>query len=201
MIPAGKTMTHWKGNRFWTWVCGLIVFFALPGALQAAEGTEGGWGVLLGIGRFTNLIIVFSVLVWVGRKPLANFFVGRSQSIKAQLAEAQKARLDAETRLAEITARMASLDDELKEIRAVAEREAQAEHQRLIAEAERDAQKVIDQAKREIEGMIRAAQLELRAHAADLSVALAQQKIEGEITDTDRNRLFTRFVTSFGGKP
>jgi len=194
-------MTHGQGNKFRTWISGLIVFFALPGALQAAEEAGGGWGTLLGIGRFTNLIIVCSVLVWVARKPLANFFAGRSQSIRDQLAEAQKARSDAETRLAEIAARMASLDDELKEIRAAAEREAQAEHQRLIAEAERDAQKIIDQAKREIEGMVRAAQLELRAHAADLSVALARQKIEGEITDADRSRLFTRFVTSFGGKP
>jgi F-type H+-transporting ATPase subunit b len=176
------------------------VCLALPTALLASESAEGGWGSLLDIGKAANLILVLTVLVWMARKPLANFFASRSQAIKDQLAEAQKARLEAETRLAEINSRMSSLEEELLGIRAVAEREAQQEYQLLIANAERDAQKIMERTRREIEGMTRTAQLELRAHVSELSVRLARQKIQSEMTDDDHRRLFTRFVAGLGGK-
>ena len=183
-------------------IAGAAAWLLLPSLALAAEGEGGGgWGALLEIGRLANLVLVFSVLVWIARKPLANFFAGRSQTIREQLAEAQRARKDAEAKLAEISARMASLDDELKEIRAAAEREAEAEYQRLTAEAEKDAHRVLEQARREIEGMSRAAQIELRTQAAELAVALARRQIEGEMTDADHRRLFTNFVASLGGRP
>jgi len=176
------------------------VCLALPTALLAAENAESGWGSLLEIGKAANLILVLAVLVWVARKPLANFFASRSQAIQDQLAEAQKARLEAEARLAEINTRMSSLEAELLDIRAVAEREAQEEYQRRVAEAERDAQKIMERARREIEGMTRTAQLELKAHVSELSVRLARQKIQSEMTDDDHRRLFARFVAGLGGK-
>jgi len=176
---------------------GALACLAAPEAAWAAEGDR--WGVLLPLGRLANLILVIAVLIWVARKPLSNFFAGRSQAIRDQLAEAQKARMEAEAKLAEIQVRMSSLDDELAEIKAVAEQEAQAEQQRLVAEAERDAQKVVERARREIEGMTRAAQLELKSHAAELAVQLAEQKIQQEMTEDDRSRMFARFVASLGG--
>ena len=178
---------------------GILACLAAPGVAWAAEGEGDRWGVFLTLGRLANLILVIAVLVWVTRKPLANFFAGRSQAIRDQLAEAQKARMEAEAKLAEIQARMSGLDHELAEIKAAAEREAQSERQRLVAEAERDAQKVVERARREIDGMTRAAQLELKSHAAELAVQLAEQKIQQEMTDDDRSRLFARFVASLGG--
>jgi F-type H+-transporting ATPase subunit b len=171
----------------------------LPRALFAAEG-EGGWGALLPLGRFFNLAIVIGVLVWVARKPLANFVANRTQMIHEQLSEAQAAKKEAEVKLAEIELRMGRLDAELKEIKEQAEREAQEEYRRLLAAAERDADKIVERAREEIEGMMRAAQLELQAHAADLSVRLAEERIEREITEQDHTHLFSRFVMKVGGE-
>jgi F-type H+-transporting ATPase subunit b len=173
---------------------------ALPLGAWAAENAGDRWGPWLEIGKLANLVLVVAVLVGVARKPLANFFAGRSKAIRDQLEDAQRARREAEAKLAEIDLRMSSLDDELREIRAAAEREAQEEHQRLIAAAERDAERIVEGARREIDGMTRAAQLELKAHAAELSVQLAKEMIRNEITDNDRNRLFARFVAKVGGR-
>ena len=171
----------------------------LPEIVLAAE--EGNpWGIWFDIGRVFNVLLVIGVLVWIARKPLSNFF-SRSQSIREELAEAQKARMEAEAKLAEIESRMSRLDDELKEIAGTAEQEAQAEYRRLLAVAEEDAQKIVERSKQEIEGMTHAAQLELRQHAAELSVQLAEERIRSEITDADREKLFARFVTKLGGKP
>jgi F-type H+-transporting ATPase subunit b len=178
-------------------LAGIIAF---PETALAAE--EGGrWGIWLDIGRIFNLLMVVAVLVWIARKPLSNFFSGRSQAIRDQLAEAQKARMEAEARLAEIESRMSRLDDELREIAITAEKEAQDEYTRLLAAAEQDAGKIVERSKQEIEGMTRTAQQELKLHAAKLSVQMAEERIQSEITHADRERLFDRFVAKLGGKP
>ncbi len=175
------------------------VVLLLPEAAFCAEGGE-RWGAWLTIGRFFNLALVIGVLVWVARRPLASFYASRSATIREQLAEAQKAREEAEAKLAEVESRMRNLDAELRALKETAEKEGQEEFARLEAAAERDAQKVIDRARQEIEGMTRAAEIELRAHAAELAVRLAEERIREEIGPEDRARLFSRFVTRIGGK-
>ncbi len=182
----------------------LLVLFAAvslclcPEAAFCATGAD-RWGPWLTIGRFFNLALVVGVLVWVARKPLAAFYASRSATIREQLAEAQKARIEAETKLAEVESRMSRLDDELRAMKEAAEKEGQEEFERLAAAAERDAQKVIDRARQEIEGMTRAAEIELKTHAAELAVQLAEERIRQEIGPEDRRRLFARFVTKIGG--
>ena len=124
-------------------------------AFAAEEGNK--WGIWLDIGKFANLILVIAALVWVARKPLTNFFAGRTQEIHKQLAEAQTAREEAEAKLAEMESRMGRIDDEIREIKIAAEKEAQEEYQRLLAAAERDAEKIVERSKQEIEGITRAA--------------------------------------------
>jgi F-type H+-transporting ATPase subunit b len=172
---------------------------ALPASALAAEESS-RWGIWLDIGRIFNLLLVVGVLLLIARKPLSNFFAGRSQAIRDQLAEAQKARAEAEARLAEIESRMSRLDDELKQIANLAEKEAQDEYQRLLAAAEQDAGKIVERSKQEIEGMTRTAQQELKLHTAKLSVQLAEERIQGEITDADHERLFNRFIEKLGDK-
>ena len=175
---------------------GMIV---LPETAFASEEPN-PWGMWFDFGRVFNLLVVAGVLVWVARKPLSTFFANRSQAIRDELAEAQKGRVEAEAKLAEIESRMSRLDDELKEIARASEKEGQDEYQRLLAAAEQDAQKIVERTKQEIDGMTRAAQLELKQHAAELSVHLAEERIRREITPADRDRLFSRFVTKLGGQ-
>ncbi len=173
---------------------GILLF---PCVALAAE-EENKWGPLLTVGRFFNLALVIGVLVWVARRPLATFFLDRTRMIREQLAEAQAARLEADAKMAKMSARMSRLDEELREIKAQAERESQDEYERLVSAAHRDADKIVERARQEIEGMIKAGQMELRAHAAELSVKLAEEKIRREITDEDRRRLFSGFVARLG---
>jgi F-type H+-transporting ATPase subunit b len=181
-----------------TIVLAVCLFTARP--LLAAESAGGGWGIWLFVGRVFNLAIVVGLLVWVARKPLANFYASRAESIREQLAEAQRARAEAEARLAEIEARMSHLDQELGEMKVAAEKEAEVEYKRLLEAADEEARKLIGRAKEEIDGITREAYLDLRAHAAELAVSLARQKIQGQITDDDRRRLFEKFLAGLEDK-
>ncbi len=178
----------------------LSIYLVLPDRTLAAGGEGDRWGILYPLGRFFNLALVVGIVVWVARKPLASFFSSRTHSIQDQLSEAQKVRQEAETKLAEIEARMSRLDDELRALKEASEKEAQEEYQRLIGEAERDARKILDRARQEIDGMTRAAHLELKGHVAELSVQLAEEMIRRDITDEDRGRILARFVTRLGGR-
>ena len=168
-------------------------------AAAAEEGGGGKWGVLLIIGRTFNLAIVIGLLVWVGRKPLANFYASRSQSIRDQLDEALKSKAEAEARLADMDSRMSRVDQELAEIKAAAEREARAEYERLLVEAQSDADRIVARARQDIEGLTRAAQIEIKEYAADLAIRSAEEQIRGEISDEDRGRLFASFLNKLGG--
>lgn len=161
--------------------------------LLAAERSEGGWGVWLFVGRVFNLAVVVGLLVWLVRRPLANFYASRSASIREQLADAQRARAEAETKLAEIESRMSHLDQELAEMKAAAEKDAEREYKRLADTADEEARKIIGKAREEIDGITREAYLDLKARAAELAVSLAEQKLKGQITDEDRRRLFENF--------
>jgi F-type H+-transporting ATPase subunit b len=192
---------NFQKSRFFLSAASLMIagFAAFPAsAFAAGEGEP--WGIWLSVGRLFNLLLIVVLLVVIARKPLSKFFAGRSDSIREQLAEAQKARADAEARLAEVQSRMSRLDDELKEIAGTAEKEAQEEYERMLAQAELDAEKIVERSRQEIEGMTRTAQHELRLHAAELSVKLAEEKIQNEISDADHERLLNRFVSKLGGK-
>ena len=184
----------------------LPVFLVLAGCLLgaepllAADGSEGGWGIWLFIGRLFNLAVVVGLLVWVARKPLANFYASRSESIREQLAEAQRARAEAEAKLAEIESKMSRLDQELGEMKAAAEKDAELEYKRLIEAADEESRKIVGKAKEEIDGITREAYLDLKAHAAELAVTLAGQKIKGQITEEDRRRLFENFLAGLEDK-
>ncbi len=178
----------------------LATLLAFSGRIFGAEEAGDRWGSLLEIGRAANLLVVVAVLVYVARKPLAHFLTVRSQTIRDQLAEAQKARVDAEARLNEINARMSGLEEELVEMKTAAEKEAREEYQRLTAAADHEADKILERARLEIDGLTRAAQLELKAHAAELSIQLAQDRIRSEMTEDDQRRLFARFVARVGGR-
>ena len=178
----------------------LAGFLLLARPALASESGADKWGPWLTIGRFFNLAVVIGILVYVARKPLVNFYASRSEFIKEQLAEAQKARREAESKLADMELRMSRLNEEIEGIKLEAEKNARAEHERLVAAAERDAAKIVERARQEIDGMTRAAQLELKSYVAELSVKMAEEKIRSEITGTDQSRLFSDFISDLGGK-
>jgi len=95
---------------------------------------------------------------------------------------------------------MSRLDDEIRGIRSAADKEAKDEYQRLLTAAEQDAEKIVEPPRQKIDGIARAAQQELKPHVAELSVKMAEERIRGEITDADRERIFSEFVRTLGGE-
>lgn len=153
----------------------------------------------LPIPKIFNLTLFLIVMVILLRKPLAQALRDRREHIRAELVRAREEKAAAEEKLRQVEARLNRLDQEVAEIRANAEREAQAEHDRLIKLANEEAERLKTMAAREIEGATRAAQIELREFAAERAVEMAETIIRKEIRPEDNSRLVNDFARDLEG--
>jgi F-type H+-transporting ATPase subunit b len=171
-----------------------------PALLMAAEQAEAGGLWSPNLWRVLNLLVFVIFLVYVLRNKIGigRFFDNRADSIVKKLEQAARDKQEAQERLEELESRLGRLDQELAQIRADAERQAEREGARIQQAAEADAEKIRLTARREIEGAMKAARSELRAFVADQSVALAERIITREIRPEDNARMLNRFIDELG---
>src|SRR5436190_24133363 len=86
--------------------------------------------------KFLNLFIFVSALLYFLQRPLSNAFRVRRESIRRELLEAKAEKDRALEKLAQVSARLASLDSEVQSIQQKASDEAAAEAARILRDTE-----------------------------------------------------------------
>jgi F-type H+-transporting ATPase subunit b len=178
-----------------------VLLFAAVGAHAAEEGGKAATERATEIFKWINFAIVAGVIVWVFGKLLPPVFRKRSEAISSAITNATNAKAAADAQLREAETRLANLHKEVAELRAIAEREAAAEVERLRAATQTDTQKIAAAAKAEIEAAERAARLELKALAANLAVDGAESLLAKQLTPKAQESLISSFVKSLEGRP
>ena len=156
-------------------------------APHAAEAHGPSWAALL-----INFVIFVGVLAYFVGRPARTFFRDRSASIADSLAAAERAREQAQAKLAEAEARLPEIERQAKSILDGAARQAEAERQRLVAAATDDAQRILAQAEARVGELESAARRRLRVLAADLAVEAATDLVERHVKPEDRSRALDR---------
>lgn len=176
---------------------GLLLVLIAASVAEAAGGAhktqaellrETGWQAF-------NLVLILGLLVYFGRKPIADYFASRRQGIQTQLAEAAELLARAEHRNADLQRRLVDLNAELESIRESTNRRAEEEAMRILAEARATADRIRSDAQAAVDQELRRAQAKLRAEAADLALELAARKLQTSVADADRDRLVDEFIT------
>ncbi len=159
-----------------------------------AETHEEGHPVLDMVARLVNFAILAGTLWYLLKSPIRGYLEDRGKQIRADLVNAAEMKQAAATQIEEIDRKMKALPGELEALRAQGAREiaGEAERIRTAAAAERD--RLLEQARREIDLQVRIAERDLVAHAADLAVGVAADRIKKNITDDDQKRLVDRYV-------
>jgi F0F1-type ATP synthase membrane subunit b/b' len=103
--------------------------------------------------------------------------------------------------LKEAAVKLTRLEQEVNEFRAVAQKEAQAELERLRKLTQLDVEKIGHAAKAEIEAAERSARVALKALAAKLAVDGAESLVAKQMTPTVQDALIHNFVQSLQGRP
>ncbi len=147
-----------------------------------------------------NFIILVGGLGYVLRKPMADFFSGRSASIQKALDEGRKALEASQAQLRAAERKLRGLEAEIAALQAAAEREMTTERQRLQQAGAEEAARILEAARTQIDSALRAAKLELRHYAAQQSVARAEDLIRTRLDDAGRRRLVDQFAATVGNK-
>jgi F-type H+-transporting ATPase subunit b len=175
----------------------LLLLFCLAAAIcfaQEQAGGSAGEGEFGGIWKWLNFLILAGGLGYLMAKYLPAYFRSRTEAIEKGIAEAQKLKLDAERRAADMEKRMGALETEVDAFRAEAHDEMELEGERIRRETAAQIRKLEQQAEVEIEAAGKAAQRELRAYAADLAMDLAEKRIQARLDDQTRAGLVENFV-------
>ena len=142
--------------------------------------------------RWVNFAILFGGMGYLLRKPAAEFFETRRDTILGGLERAREAQADADLRVADIEARLANLSSDLAEIRTEAEKSARTERDRIVADTKVEVDRALAQSREEVDRIVREFELEIRGHIADLVIGRAEQELRGRIDDRARGRLLAR---------
>jgi F-type H+-transporting ATPase subunit b len=141
-----------------------------------------------------NFAILFGGLWYFLKTPLANYLRDRHTAIRKELVEAATVTSTASAQLAEIDRKRQALPGEIDALRHRGAEEIASEEARIAALAAAERERLLEQTRREIELQVRLAKRELVEHAADLSVQLAADRIQQQITPADQERLVDRYL-------
>jgi F-type H+-transporting ATPase subunit b len=178
-------------------VCGralasvLALAVLTPAPALAASGESGLTDL---IWRVVNLALLLAVLFVFARKPMQAFFQDRRDRIQGELQSAAQLRKEAEQRYAKWQRQLLDLDAELERVRATARERAEAERERILADAHAAAERIRSDAHVAVEQELRRARDQLREEASALSIQLASELLQSQVTDTDRDRLLDEFI-------
>jgi len=144
--------------------------------------------------KVINFLIMAAALVYLLRRPLADFFADRTDAISQGLAEGRKALAAADARLADVESKLNNLEQEIAAFKVESERAMAAERDRLKQTAEAEGQRLMDFAQSQIASAARAAKGELKRYAASQAVELAEAMIKQRMDEPARRGLVARFV-------
>ncbi len=155
--------------------------------------TEHGPNIIWG---WANFLILAGGLGYLIKKNAGPYFAQRSLDIRKGMAEADAARAASDAKVAEVNARLATLQTEIETLRRNAQQEAEAGAERIRQEATAEMAKVQTHLAEEIASATKSARLELRRYSAQLALGLAEQRITSRLTPDTQDRLVRQFVVT-----
>jgi F-type H+-transporting ATPase subunit b len=178
----------------------LFVVVLAAGTVYAAEhgGAESSarlWDLLWRTLNFAALVVI---LVKFGAKPMANMLKGRQMAIKEQFETLEAKKAEAEKSYQAVEAKLAQIDQEVKQIMEDAIAHGVAEKDRIIAEANRAADDIKRQAEMAVQHEIAAIQLQLREEVANQAVMMAEELIKKNLRQDDQVKLIEDYLEKVG---
>lgn len=150
--------------------------------------------------KIINFVLIFGIVIYFARKPIANMLKQRAELIEKSIKEAQEAKELAQKALQEAQTRLQTKDKEIEEIIHVSTQAGEQERQRLIEESERLKERIFEQAKVNIEYEVKGAKDAIRAEAVEIAMELAEKKIKEKLTKEEQEKLLQESLTKIGGK-
>ncbi len=141
-----------------------------------------------------NFSILMFILIFFGKKPIGDFFKGRTASIEKSLKDSAEAKELAEKTLREVKARLDNTDSEIEQIIEAARKSGEKEKEAIIAEGEHLKEKIIEQAKANIDFELQKAKEALKSDAALMALELAEKQIKEKLGQSEQETLIDDYI-------
>jgi len=131
--------------------------------------------------RIFNFGILVWFLYWVSAKKIKEFFIERRHGIKATIEEKMTEKEETEKKFRDYSARLDKATEEINSIFEMIKAQGLAEKEKIIEDGKKAAAKIIEDTQSRMEQELKAARNQLRAEAAELSVAMAEELLKKNI--------------------
>lgn len=191
-------------RRGWLWALVPSLTFLAPAVARAAEeggGKEGdlfGWALDLGIWTLVVFVLLLVVLRKYAWRPMLEGLHHREHTIHEAIAEAHRAREEAQRLQAQWHESMSKAEDRVRDIHDEARRKAQQIADDIQAKARTDIQAERDRLHREIERARDQALQELWAQTAKLATLISAKAIRRQLSAEDHRRLVDEALAELG---
>ena len=200
-------MTPLRRTSSWSFVMAVQAPFWLASNLALAAGhgaaaeheephVANWWGIgekyaeMPALGWLSLTFLVFvALLLKFGRQPLKVYLETRADVVEKAMAEAARARDDAERRARAAESKLAALDSEVRNMKADFEVQGKAEAVRIEQLGADMSKKIAKDAEDTIAAEVQRARELLRAEASKLALQIAEQRIKALLSDDDEARL------------
>jgi F-type H+-transporting ATPase subunit b len=143
----------------------------------------------LAIWTFVVFMCLLLVLLFFAWRPIMEGLEKREQSIAAMIDEAKAGAEQAAAQLREYEAKLAAAGDEVREVLAQAQRDAEGVKDGIVSEAREAARRERDRAVADIETAKTAALHDITTSGVDLAVSMAGRILQRQLNSEDRAKL------------
>jgi len=157
-------------------------------------GEEGNKELWMMVWRIVNFVILMGLLWKMLADKIRTYFVDRKDEIAQMIDEADKAKADAETQLAEIQNKLRNVEKDIQEIKGAITGELESEKTRIIEEGKASAERIIQQAKWTADQEVVKVKNELREHVVEMAGDMASGMITNSMTPEDQKRILEEYL-------
>jgi F0F1-type ATP synthase membrane subunit b/b' len=176
-------------KRIFAW--GLVFVSALVFAILVDSGKK-HVGIPDYIWLSANLTLFLYVLNRFVGQPMTSFLETRREGIVEELQNARQQLEEADRLQAEVTKRLADVEDEIARLKDRAASDSEAEAVSITEQTKIDEERFLRRVDEEITRREAETRTQLARDTADLTAQLARDLLDREMTDEDRRRVLAR---------
>ena len=150
------------------------------------------------LAQLLNLFIQVMLIKKFLFKPIREVLAKRKAMADAEIADATRAKEEAESLKSEYEASMKQARDKANDILATAQKSAAQQSEEIIREANAQAVSIKSKAERDIEQERRKAVNEIKDEIGDMAMEIAGKVIGREINSSDHEKLIDDFINKVG---
>jgi F0F1-type ATP synthase membrane subunit b/b' len=167
-----------------------------PGLLWRPRGMPAPY-----LAQVANTVVLFGILILVGRAPLAEALRRRRERIVAGMEEAAKMRSEAEVSLAGLEDKLRHLDEEIERVRREMREGAEVERRRLMTESRERRERLERDARVLVEQELKAAREVLVRETVVSAVRSAEEILAKRIGAADHERVADDYLEAVRRAP